>query len=192
MRSPLSCLCSHCSYLRPEPEPLRVELLEVAEPVEVPLLRVLLDPLLTRLLLLELELLVVAEPVEVPLGRELLLEPFTRLLGLLLPVRPVAEPVEAPLPTLLLLDPVLPVRLLLPLAEPVEVPLGRLVEPELLPTRLLLDPLPLTEPVEEPLWLLPELMLPPLALGRTVALGADSLLLGVAGGLLFPSGCVAG
>lgn len=135
MRSPLFCLCSHCSYLRPEPEPLRVELLEVAEPVEVPLLRVLLEPLLTRLLL-ELELLVVAEPVEVPLGR--------------------------------------------------------LVEPELLPTRLLLDPLPLTEPVEEPLWLLPELRLPPLALGRTVALGAISLLLGAAGGLAFTSGWVAG
>lgn len=191
MRSPLSCLCSHCSYLRPEPEPLQVELLEVAEPVEVPLPRVLLEPLLTRLLL-ELELLVVAEPVEVPLGRELLLEPFTWLLGLLLPVRPVAGPVEAPLPTLLLLDPMLPVRPLLPVAEPVEVPLGRLVEPELLPTRLLLDPLPLTEPVEAPLWLLPELMLPPLALGRTVALGAVSLLLGAAGGLAFTSGWVAG
>lgn len=173
-------------YLRPLPdaepvllvaEPVLLE----AEPVEAPLLRVLELPEL----LVELLLLLTDELVEVPLLRRLL-EPLpTRL-----PLLPVAEPVATLLGRELLFE--LFTRLLLPLAEPVEVPLGRLVEPELLPMRLLLDPLPLTEPVEAPLWLLPELMLPPLALGRTVALGAFSLLLGAAGGLLFTLGWVAG
>lgn len=189
-------MVSFVSYLRPLPvaEPVRLlepfelfevllELLVEAEPLEVPLLRVLLELLPTRLVLLV-----------VPLGRLLLLELFTRLLVLLLPVRPLlvvplgrlveAEPVEAPLLTRLL-ELLLGVRPLLGAAllgvRPVDVPsliLGRVL---LVGRLLLIEPL-LTVPALLPVLalLLPELMLLllPLALGRTVAVGAGSLLLG--------------
>lgn len=186
---------SFVSYLRPLPvaEPVRLlepfELFEVllelrveAEPLEVPLLRVLLELLPTRLVLLV-----------VPLGRLLLLELFTRLLVLLLPVRPLlvvplgrlveAEPVEAPL-LMRLLELLLGVRPLgaaLLGVRPVDVPsliLGRVL---LVGRLLLIEPL-LTVPALLPVLalLLPELMLLPLplAFGRTVAVGAGSLLLG--------------
>ena len=144
----------------------------------VPLERVLLLELLARLLPL---LLVLVE-------RLLLeLELFTRLLELLVPllVRLVLE-----LPLLTRLLPLLLVlvrlellllitgRVLVPVSvRPLVVLLTRPFELELF-TRL-----PAVEPVEVPLLLgttvleelLPELMLPPLALGLTVALGAGSL-----------------
>ena len=71
---------------------------------------------------------------------------------------------------------------------PLEVP-GRVLVLELLLTRpleelVLLLPLLVTELVEDPLLLLPELMLPPLALGLTVAVGAGAGALLAAGGLL--------
>lgn len=189
-------------YLRPPPDvefveaPLRlllelfeflVELLPLLLLDElVPLLRVLLLELfarllelplvpLLRLLLLELFTLPLELPL-VPLGRLLLFEPFTRPL-LLLPVRPlVAEPVEAPLLMFVLVLVLFPVR---PLALPL-LTLGR---------SLLL---PLFGVTVLPLVLPPELMLPPLVLGLTVALGADSLPLGLGSGLSLQLLCVAG
>lgn len=180
---------SFVSYLRPLPvaEPVRLlepfelfevllELLVEAEPLEVPLLRVLLELLPTRLVLLV-----------VPLGRLLLLELFTRLLVLLLPVRPllVVPLGRLVLPLLMrLLELLLGVRPLgaaLLGVRPVDVPsliLGRVL---LVGRLLLIEPL-LTVPALLPVLalLLPELMLLllPLALGRTVAVGAGSLLLG--------------
>lgn len=181
---------SFVSYLRPLPvaEPVRLlepfelfevllELLVEAEPLAVPLLRVLLELLPTRLVLLV-----------VPLGRLLLLELFTRLLVLLLPVRPllVVPLGRLVLPLLMrLLELLLGVRPLLGAAllgvRPVDVPsliLGRVL---LVGRLLLIEPL-LTVPALLPVLalLLPELMLLllPLALGRTVAVGAGSLLLG--------------
>ena len=132
-----------------------------------------LEPLVLLLALLALEPLLVAEPVEalllfelelllvVAAGRLLLelVESLTLPLELLLPVRP-----------LVLLLVVAAGRLLLELVEPLTLPLELLlpVRPlELLPV--------VAEPVEAPLLLLPELMLPPLALGRTVAVGASVL-----------------
>ena len=137
---------------------LLVELVRVLELPEVPELRLLLD-LFTR-------------PEELPLallGRVLLLDPLTRPLELLLLLgRAVLLPLLLELLTRL---EELPVELLgrLPLLElPLTRPLlllafGRLLEPPLLGVgALLLVPL---------LWP-PELMLPALSLGLTVALGA--------------------
>jgi hypothetical protein len=183
-------MVSFVSYLRPLPvaEPVRLlepfelfevllELLVEAEPLEVPLLRVLLELLPTRLVLLV-----------VPLGRLLLLELFTRLLVLLLPVRPLlvvplGRLVLALLMRLLeLLLGVRPLGAALLGVRPVDVPsliLGRVL---LVGRLLLIEPL-LTVPALLPVLalLLPELMLLllPLALGRTVAVGAGSLLLGL-------------
>jgi len=111
----------------------------------------------------------------VPLVLLLLVELFTRLPELVLPVSEL-ELVVVPLGRLVLL--------------------GRLTLP-LLPVRPLLLPLPegtlgLTLLLEPPLFgvdelLLPWLMLPPLAFGLTVAVGAGALLLGFGSGLLFQS-----
>lgn len=136
-------------------------------------------PVLPELELLEplelLEELPLLEALPVALGRLLLLELFTRLLELVLLVRGLALVVVA-LGRLLLLGrltlPLFPVRpLLLPLPEGT------------LGLTLLLDP-PLL--VADGL-LLPWLMLPPLAFGLTVAVGAGVLLLGLGSGLLFHS-----
>lgn len=166
-------------YLRVAPEPLRLLELE-------------LEPELEELRLLELlleELRVELEPVEVPLLRVLLLEPPTRLLpevllpegrllefGRLTPLPLVVGRVEGPL----LLDlgrltPLVPELGRLEEAEPVEVPLLTVAELLLM---LLLVPVPALLPVLA--LLLPELMLLllPLALGRTVAVGAGSVVLG--------------
>lgn len=138
---------------------------------------------LLPLLLLDELLLVLA-------GRLLLLELFTRLLEPLFPVRPF-ELLLVPLGRLLLLELLTRPLLLLPLL-PVEL-LPLLTRPLLL--------LPLDEPLllafarEElpPLFgagellLFPELMLPALGFGFTVAEGAGSLLLGFGSGLLFHS-----
>lgn len=177
-------------YLRVALEPLRLLELE-------------LEPELEELRLLELlleELRVELEPVEVPLLRVLLLEPPTRLLpegrllefGRLTPLPLVVGRVEGPL----LLDlgrltPLVPELGRLEEAEPVEVPLlvplGRLMLPldGVLPPLLLVAGGGVLPPLSL-LWLPPELMLPPLAFGRTVALGAvplgaGSLLLGAGG-----------
>lgn len=136
---------------------LRLELdapVAVAEPVEAPLLRVVLLELPTRLLPVVL----------VPEGRLVLELPVLGRLG-------VAEPVEAPLLVVGRVD------------GPLALELGRLtLLPELgLPLELLpvLGRLGVAEPVDEPLvpvlWLPPELMLPPVAFGLTVAVGAGSL-----------------
>lgn len=188
-------------YLRPLPDAefveallrLPLELLELLVELLplllldelVPLLRVLLFELfarllelplvpLLRLLLLELFTLPLELPL-VPLGRLLLFEPFTRPL--------VAEPVEAPLLVFGRVLTLFPVR---PLALPL------LVRPLSLLTlgRSLLFPLFGTTAL--PLVLLPELMLPPLGLGLTVALGAGSLPLGLGSGLSLQLLCVAG
>ena len=149
-------------------------------------------PLALRVLLLELELLrltlllplrLLAELLVVPLGR-LLLELFpTRLLELLLPVRPVVELLLVPLGRLLEFGrpTLLPLFGVLPLLDPLLLGLLGFTLPPLL---FGAGGLP-------PLWLLPLLMLPPLAFGLTVAVGAGVLLLGFGSGLLFHS-CVAG
>lgn len=178
----------YLAYLRPLLEPPLRLLLELEE------LRVL--ELLLEELRLELD-----APVEVPLLRVLLLELFTRLLpelevpevrlllelGRLTPLPLVVGRVEGPLLLELgRLTPLVPVLGRLEEAEPVEVPLlvplGRLALP--LEGFLLLlglgvgagagGLLPL-------LWLPPELMLPPLGFGLTVAVGADSLCVGSLG-----------
>lgn len=157
-------------YLRPLPEPLRLLLV----PLE-------LDELLVELLpLLLLDALLL-----VPAGRLLLLELLARLLELLFPVRPL-ELLPVPLGRVLLLElltrPLLPLLpwellplftrplLLLPLDEPLLV-FGRAELPPLLGAGGLLP--------------LPELMLPALGFGLTVALGASllPLLLGAGGGV---------
>lgn len=153
--------------------PLLEELrLELDAPVEVPLLRVLLEPL-TRLL----------PEVEVPEGRLLLeLLELGRLTLLPLVVGRVEGPLSLELGRLTLLLPVRPLELepllgrLTPLL--VLVPLGRLR----LPLELLL-PLEGVLPLLGAgaggllplLWWPPELMLPPVAFGLTVAVGAGSL-----------------
>lgn len=157
----------HFVYLRPLPEPLRL----------------LLDPLeLDELLVELLPLLLLDALLLVPAGRLLLLELFARLLELLFPVRPL-EVLPVPLGRVLLLE--LLTRPLLPL-----------LPWELLPlfTRPLLL-LPLDEPLltfergELPplfgagLLPLPELMLPALGFGLTVALGASLLPLLLGGGV---------
>lgn len=189
----------YLAYLRPLLEPPVRLLLELEElrvlaplleelrlvldaPVEVPLLRVLLEPL-TRLL----------PEVEVPEGRLLLeLPELGRLTLLPLVVGRVEGPLSLELGRLTLLLPVRPLELvpllgrLTPLL--VLVPLGRLR----LPLELLL-PFELLLPLEGVLpllvlgagvgaggllpllWLPPELMLPPLAFGLTVAVGAGVL-----------------
>ena len=160
----------------------------------VPLLRVLLEPLFTRL---PLELLLPVRPLE---ELELLLELLTRVLPeLLLPVRPLEELELLLEPLLTRLLPLLPVRplLLVPVLPEFVVPL--LTRPLLLPV---LPVLPLLEPLSllmrpllEPLLtgagglfplLWPELMLPALALGLTVALGASPWLSFEAGGGVLP------
>ena len=145
------------------------QVLTYLQPFPVPLL-------VPALLLVPVERLPLELPTRlelpVPLVLLLLLELFTRLPELVLPVRGL-ELVVVPLGRLVLLGrltlPLLPVRpLLLPLPEGV---LGALV----------------TEPIEVPLLALPWLMLPPLAFGLTVAVGAGASLLGFGSGLLFQS-----
>lgn len=153
------------TYLRPFPVPLLVPALLL-----VPVERLSLE-LPTRLEL------------PVPLVLLLLVELFTRLPELVLPVREL-ELVVVPLGRLVLLGrltlPLLPVRpLLLPLPEGV-LGLTLLLEPPLLGALV-------TEPIEVPLLALPWLMLPPLAFGLTVAVGAGASLLGFSSGLLFQS-----
>lgn len=123
-----------------------------------------LDELLAPVVRLLLELLRLTLPLELPLVPLLLeLELFGRLTPLL-PVRPFEELLLVPPGRLLLLG-----RLTVPLLE------GVLPLPELsllgLTELLLFGAGGLLLP---PLWLLPELMLPPLAFGLTVALGAGS------------------
>lgn len=190
----------YLAYLRPLLEPLVRLLLELEElrvlaplleelrleldaPVEVPLLRVLLEPL-TRLL----------PELEVPERLLLELPELGRLTLLLLVVGRVEGPLSLELGRLTLLLPVRPLELvpllgrLTPLL--VLVPLGRLR----LPLELLL-PLEGVLPLLGAgvgaggllplLWWPPELMLPPLGFGLTVAVGAGVLGAGslVAGGV---------
>lgn len=146
--------------------PLLEELrLELDAPVEVPLLRVLLEPL-TRLL----------PEVEVPEGRLLLELPELGRLTLLLPVRPLElEPLLGRLTPLLVLVPLGRLRLPLELLLPLEGVLPLLVLGAGVGAGGLL---PL-------LWWPPELMLPPAVFGLTVAVGAGVLGAGslVAGGV---------
>lgn len=146
--------------------PLLEELRLVLDaPVEVPLLRVLLEPL-TRLL----------PEVEVPEGRLLLELPELGRLTLLLPVRPLElEPLLGRLTPLLVLVPLGRLRLPLELLLPLEGVLPLLVLGAGVGAGGLL---PL-------LWLPPELMLPPAVFGLTVAVGAGVLGAGslVAGGV---------
>lgn len=191
----------YLAYLRPLLEPLVRLLLELEElrvlaplleelrleldaPVEVPLLRVLLEPL-TRLL----------PELEVPEGRLLLeLPELGRLTLLPLVVGRVEGPLSLELGRLTLLLLVRPLELLPLLGRLtpllVLVPLGRLR----LPLELLL-PLEGVLPLLGAgvgaggllplLWWPPELMLPPLGFGLTVAVGAGVLGAGslVAGGV---------
>ena len=167
--------------------PLLEELRLVLDaPVEVPLLRVLLEPL-TRLL----------PEVEVPEGRLLLeLPELGRLTLLPLVVGRVEGPLSLELGRLTLLLPVRPLELepllgrLTPLL--VLVPLGRLRLPLelLLPLEGVLPLLVLGAGVGAGgllplLWLPPELMLPPAVFGLTVAVGAGVFGAGslVAGGV---------
>ena len=146
--------------------PLLEELrLELDAPVEVPLLRVLLEPL-TRLL----------PEVEVPEGRLLLELPELGRLTLLLPVRPLELlPLLGRLTPLLVLVPLGRLRLPLELLLPLEGVLPLLVLGAGVGAGGLL---PL-------LWLPPELMLPLAVFGLTVAVGAGVLGAGslVAGGV---------
>ena len=136
-------------------------------------------PLALRVLLLELELLRLTLLLPLRLLAELLEVFPTRLLELLLPVRPVVELLLVPLGRLLEFGrpTLLPLFGVLPLLDPLLLGLLGFTLPPLL---FGAGGLP-------PLWLLPLLMLPPLAFGLTVAVGAGVLLLGLGSGLLFHS-----